>query len=505
MKVVDKHDNNYNESADQYASTAHPEKLKPSKIFYAENDKDVLEALKYARDNNVKLSVRTGGHSYVGASSTTDNNVQLDLSRTYLDFDASKIDDRIISCGISFSLNEFSKKLSQHKCYVPHGGCGTVHLGGHITTGGYGYGTRAFGLLGDHVLSFRIILADGTIIKKVTKETDPDLFFAVLGGGPGYGILTHVTLKVYRDEDYPCSRVLIRYIPFTMERYEYFVRLIDKWSRNDKLPKQFNVFITMGHVFSDYTLKINNLGFMHKTVPSLIYLSARWFDNKPSVKYKRYFDLLSIYDDEFLILNKTLTIVFDKIASEINYTPLSEISSLDIDQLTREIYYNLKSVNVTYMTDKIKSKTFVSKYIRELEKYNGIMPTTQIVLIGGKNSQLNKKSGNGTSYSHRKLTCMLGVNCQYIDDKEYNFNFIRNLKRKLIGKRGCFSEPDMRMISFPYNLDDGYSLDKLHSNYFDSQEKYQRLCQIRDKYDPDKLFSANDFCVSKDINKNPSF
>lgn len=136
MKVVDKRDNNYNECADQYASNAHPETLKPSKIFYAENDNDVLEALKYARDNNVKLSVRTGGHSYVGASSTTDNNVQLDLSRTYLYFDASKRDEGIISCGISFSLNEFSKKLFQHKCYVPHGGCGTVHLGGHITTGG---------------------------------------------------------------------------------------------------------------------------------------------------------------------------------------------------------------------------------------------------------------------------------------------------------------------------------------------------------------------------------
>lgn len=358
-------------------------------------------------------------------------------------------------------------------------------------------------MLGDHVLSFRIILADGTIIKKVTKETDPDLFFAVLGGGPGYGILTHVTLKVYKDEDYPYSRVLIRYIPFTMERYEYFVKLIDKWSKNDNLPKQFSLFVTSNHIFPDYKLKINNLGFMHKIAPSLIYLNARWFDNNQSVNYKRYFDSLSIYDMESFIFNKLLCTQQKGFVSELIYTPLSEISLLDIDQRNKEIYYNLKSVNVTYITDKIKSETFVNKYIRELQQYNGIIPTIQIALLGGIKSALQCKSDNRTSYSHRKLTCWLGVNCHSTDDEECAFNFQRALKKTLIGKHGCFSEKDMRMISFPYDLGEGYNLDKLHSKYFDSEEKYRRLCQIRDKYDPDKLFSANDFCVSKDINKNP--
>ncbi len=91
---------------------------------------------------------------------------------------------------------------------MPHGTCGTVHLGGHVQTGGYGTTYRAFGLLGEHVVSFILFTADGAR-RTITQQSNPELFFAVLGGIPGnFGILTRVTLRVHLDRDHPHAREL---------------------------------------------------------------------------------------------------------------------------------------------------------------------------------------------------------------------------------------------------------------------------------------------------------
>jgi hypothetical protein len=107
-------------------------------------------------------------------SSTSGKNIQIDLSQTYKNFDISKLHTKKL-----ITLGELIKKLEEYKCFVPHGGCAGVHLGGHVQTGGKLF-IRMFGILGDHIRAFTIITAD---MKKryITKKTNPDLFYAVLG------------------------------------------------------------------------------------------------------------------------------------------------------------------------------------------------------------------------------------------------------------------------------------------------------------------------------------
>jgi FAD/FMN-containing dehydrogenase len=97
----------------------------------------------------------------------------------------------------------FTRICSPHiGVFVPHGQCTDVHLGGHIQTGGYGQLGRSFGLIGDHVRALEII-DHASQEQEITRESDPEQFYAWLGGSPGnMGVLTHVTLEVHRDSDY---------------------------------------------------------------------------------------------------------------------------------------------------------------------------------------------------------------------------------------------------------------------------------------------------------------
>ncbi|PMX74177.1 FAD-binding protein, partial [Pseudomonas sp. GW456-12-1-14-LB2] len=79
------------------------------------------------------IAVRTGGHAYSGTSSTSSNNIQLDLSGAYNDWDYDA-QTGLLRLGISYSLLEFNTRLRQAGLFMPTGQCYNVHVGGHVQT-----------------------------------------------------------------------------------------------------------------------------------------------------------------------------------------------------------------------------------------------------------------------------------------------------------------------------------------------------------------------------------
>eukprot|EP01035_Chromulina_nebulosa_P063404 gene63404-86727_t len=74
----------YDEHKYQYATTSYaPELMQPAIIAYAANENDIIQVIKFAADKNIAVSIRTGGHSYCGSSSTSGPNIQLDVSRAF--------------------------------------------------------------------------------------------------------------------------------------------------------------------------------------------------------------------------------------------------------------------------------------------------------------------------------------------------------------------------------------------------------------------------------------
>jgi len=114
-----------------------------------------------------------------------------------------------------------------------------------VQTGGYGQLGRSFGLFGDHVVGLEIVDWQGNI-KEVTKQNDPELFSALLGGSPGnLGIITHIVLKVHRDKDYVGSlglKALYWYDPDTLER---LLNIIAEMSDDVNFPRNYDLCVSV--------------------------------------------------------------------------------------------------------------------------------------------------------------------------------------------------------------------------------------------------------------------
>lgn len=156
------------------------------------------------KKEKISIAVRTGGHQYSGFSSTSKNNIQLDLSEAFKCFNYD-IKNNLLKVGVSYSLLDFDKKMEKYGLFLPHGICGYLYVGGHVQTGGYGLWINSFSIMSDNIYSFEIIKADSQK-EIVTKKSNPDLYFAILGCNPGcYGILTNITFIPFHDKNYPYS------------------------------------------------------------------------------------------------------------------------------------------------------------------------------------------------------------------------------------------------------------------------------------------------------------
>ena len=237
-------DPNYDHKRSQYATDSYKDenRMSPAVIIYPKSKEDIAEALKYAKAHNIAVAVRTGGHQYCGASSTLAPNIQLDLRSSFQSPDGRQLFNSLdgkttyVRTSVSWNLGDFNAWMGQHHVFVPHGQCTDVHLGGHVQTGGYGQLGRSFGLFGDHVMSLEIVDHNGDC-KAVGRNSDPEMFHALLGGSPGnLGVITHFTIEVHRDQDYVGSRGLKALYLYNRETLEGLLTHLATMSDNPTSP-----------------------------------------------------------------------------------------------------------------------------------------------------------------------------------------------------------------------------------------------------------------------------
>jgi FAD/FMN-containing dehydrogenase len=172
----------------------------------AKTTQDVVAAVNFARVNNLRLVVKGGGHSYQGTSNAADS-----LLVWTRHMNAVTLHDAFIGPGCAASAQPqpavsiepgaiwghvYNQVMTQAGRYVQGGGCMTVGVVGLILGGGFGSCSKAFGQAGASLLEAEVVTADGDV-KIANACTNPDLFWALKGGGGGFGIVTRVTLRTH--------------------------------------------------------------------------------------------------------------------------------------------------------------------------------------------------------------------------------------------------------------------------------------------------------------------
>lgn len=159
---------------------------RPAVIVKVADDEDVVSVVRFAAQNGFELAVRSGGHSVPGHS-VSEGGIVIDLSAMKkLDIDVAR---RTAWAEAGLTAVGFSRQAGVHGLVVGFGDTGTVGIGGITLGGGVGYLARKYGLTIDSLLAADVVTADGQI-RRVDAETNPDLFWALRGGGGNFGVVT---------------------------------------------------------------------------------------------------------------------------------------------------------------------------------------------------------------------------------------------------------------------------------------------------------------------------
>ena len=165
---------------------------RPAAIVRVADAGDVSTVVSIARETGTDLAVRSGGHSAAGHSST-DGGIVIDLR----DLDSLDIDvaGRTAWAGSGLTAGEYTAKAAEHGLATGFGDTGSVGLGGLTTGGGVGYLVRKHGLTIDNLLAAEIVTADGQV-RIVDADNEPDLFWAIRGGGGNFGVATRFRYRL---------------------------------------------------------------------------------------------------------------------------------------------------------------------------------------------------------------------------------------------------------------------------------------------------------------------
>ncbi|MBL8309992.1 MAG: FAD-binding oxidoreductase [Burkholderiales bacterium] len=165
----------------------------PQIIVYCVNENDIISCIQYAQQTGMWVAVRSGGHSTAGYS--VNDGMVIDVSGLNSMFLDSP--NALVYAGGGTNWDTFNGFMGNTGWHVPTGACGGVCVAGFVQGGGYGYTSRAYGIQSDCVASFRVILADGTIVYATADNEFSDLFWALRGGtGGNFGIVTQVAYNL---------------------------------------------------------------------------------------------------------------------------------------------------------------------------------------------------------------------------------------------------------------------------------------------------------------------
>ena len=409
---------------------------RPSAIVRVADETDVSRVVALARDTGIELAVRSGGHSLAGHS-VSEEGIVLDLSdMKALDVDA---EGRTAWAQTGLTAAEFTNGAGAHGLGIGFGDTGSVGIGGITLGGGVGYLVRKHGLTIDDLLAADIVTADAEL-RRVEAKTDPDLFWAIRGGGGNFGVATRFWFRLHETGTVVGGMLML---PATPEVIHSFI--VEAEAAPEELSTMANVMAAppMPFVPEEHHGRL--------VVMALMCYAG---DTEAGERAVAPFRALA-----------------EPIADMVRPIPYPEIYPPE-----QEDYHPMGTVRTMFVDgfDRSAADTIVDR----IQASTAMMAVTQIRALGGAASRV---PSDATAYAHRDRRFMVNVAAIYErpEEAEVHGPWVNDLAAELRrGDGGAYVN---------FLGDEGEA--RVREAYPGST--WDRLTEVKARYDPTNLFRLN--------------
>jgi FAD/FMN-containing dehydrogenase len=414
---------------------------RPAVIVQCAEADDVLHAISYARENRLEISIRGGGHNIAG-SALCDKGLLIDFSNmTTVSVDAQK---RRAYVEPGATLGDFDKAVQAHGLASPVGINSTTGMAGLTLGGGFGWLTRKYGMTIDNLVSAEMVTADGRKIH-VSENENKDLFWAIRGGGGNFGVITQFEFSLYPVGPEILAGLLVFPIDQAkqvLEKYRKFVK---------SAPEELNIWVVLR--------KAPPLPFLSESVHGKEVVVLAVFYAGDIAEGEKLIDPLRSFGDAY--------------GEHIGAQPYAQWQQAFDPLLTPGARNYWKSHNFTKLSDGA---------LDSIIEFAGKLPSPQCeIFIGLIEGAANRVPSDAMAYGHRDAKFVLNVHGRWDEATQ---------DEACIAWARAFFE-----ASAPYASAGAYV------NFMTEDEgnrvaaaygaNYERLKQIKKKYDPENIFHNN--------------
>ncbi|WP_345158376.1 FAD-binding oxidoreductase [Pontibacter saemangeumensis] len=413
---------------------------RPGMIVRCVDEADVIAAVNYARENNLLIAVRGGGHNGAGLG-MCDGGLVIDLSL----MKGIHVDpvSRTVQVQGGCTLGDLDHATHAFGMAVPTGIQSTTGIAGLTLGGGLGHLTRQCGLTIDNLLEADVVLASGQFVK-ASAEENPDLFWALRGGGGNFGVVTSFLFRTH-----PITTVYAGPMLWELEDAKEVMRWYHEFITN--APDEMNGFFAFlivppGPPFPEDFYMKNMCGVV-------------WCYTGPMDEAERAFEPIRSFKKPALDF--------------VGPMPVPALQSMFDPLVPFGYQWYWKGDYVKDLQDEV-----IDLYIKYGSRLPTMLSTMHLYPINGAAARVNK---NATAWGYRDATYAMVIGG--IDPDPANKDLITNWAK------------DYWKAVHPYSAGGSYvnfmmeeGHDRVKATYGDN---YQRLVEVKTKYDPHNLFRVN--------------
>lgn len=414
---------------------------RPAVIVRCADSGDVQRAIAFARDHGLELSIRGAGHNIAG-NALVEGGLVIDLST--LRNIRVEVDRKRAHVDPGATLHDFDQAVQSHGLATPVGINSTTGIAGLTVGGGFGWLTRKYGLTVDNLVAADVVTADGTK-RTVSSKENADLFWAIRGGGGNFGVVTRFEFQLH-----PVGpEILAGLMVFPLKQAKQVLQKYRKFA--DSAPEELNIWVVL------------------RKAPPLPFLPA------------------DVHGKEVVVL--AIFYAGDVAAGQKLIEPIRGFGDLVGEHIGPQPYVQWQQAFDPLLTPGARNY-WKSHYFTELSdealdtmiSYAGKLPSPHTeIFIGLLSGAANRVASDAMAYPHRQVKYVMNVHGRWEQASE-----------------------DQKCINWSrefFNASAPYADGGVYSNFMTDDEttriasaygsNFDRLAQIKKKYDPENLFHLN--------------